>query len=109
AKEVLQAQLPTIAKMDILYFLLQPWTSLIGSVITILSWILMGIFLYSYDFQFFTISTQWVWNIISFLLWILLVFGPGLFWGIRHYQFTNKDSSQSCSFWQCILAGLSMP
>ncbi|QDZ77533.1 hypothetical protein, partial [Bacillus cereus] len=26
-----------------------------------------------------------------------------------HYQFTNKDSSQSCSFWQCILAGLSMP
>ncbi|MGR5969626.1 glycosyltransferase family 2 protein [Bacillus paranthracis] len=109
AKEVLQAQLPTIAKMDILYFLLQPWTSLIGSVITILSWILMGIFLYSYNFQFFTTSTQWVWNIISLLLWVLLVFGPGLFWGIRHYQFTNKDSSQSCSFWKCILAGLSMP
>lgn len=108
-KEVLQAKLPTLAKLDIVYFLLQPWTSLIGSVIMILSWILMGIFLYSYDFQFFTTSTQWVWNITSLLLWILLVFGPGLFLGIRHYQFTKEEPSQRCSFWQCVLAGLSMP
>ncbi|PHG57740.1 glycosyltransferase family 2 protein [Bacillus toyonensis] len=108
-KEVLQANIPVIAKLDILYFLLQPWTSLVGSLIMIVSWGLIGIFLYSYDFQFFFVSTQWIWNIGALFLWILLVFGPGLFWGIRHYQFTKKEAMHPCSLWQCILAGLSMP
>ncbi|PEF61130.1 glycosyltransferase family 2 protein [Bacillus cereus] len=108
-KEVSQAKIPLLAKLDIFYFLLQPWISLIGSLIMILSWVLMGIFLYSYDFQFFTTPTQWIWNVISLSLWILLVFGPGVFWGIRHYQFTKEESSQSYSFWQCILVGLSTP
>ena len=108
-KEVLQAKIPTLAKLDILYFLLQPWTSLIGSLIMILSWGLIGMFLYSYDFQLFTAPTQWIWNIIVLFIWLCLIFGPGLFWGLRHYHFTKNNATQSCSFWQCAVAGLTMP
>ncbi|MBG9613499.1 glycosyltransferase family 2 protein [Bacillus cereus] len=108
-REVFQAKMPFHAKIDIFYFLLQPWTSLIGSLIMVLSWGLIGTLVYSYDFQFFIASKQWIWNVIALCLWGFLVFGPGLFWGIRHYQFTKKEPTQSCTIGQCTLAGLSMP
>ncbi|MEK4418404.1 glycosyltransferase family 2 protein [Bacillus sp. FSL K6-0268] len=108
-REVSQAKIPFLAKIDILYFLLQPWTSLIGSLIMVLSWGLIGMFLYSYDFQFFIESKQWIWNVSALCLWGFLVFGPGLFWGIRYYQVTKKEAANSCTFGQCALAGVSMP
>jgi len=108
-KEIIQVDLPLPAKLDLFYFLLQPWTSIIGSLVMILSWISLGVFLYSYDFQFFTASNHWIWNVSSVLLWIFLVFSPGLFWGIRYYQFTKGQSIHACSLSKCILAGLSMP
>ncbi|TKH18974.1 glycosyltransferase family 2 protein [Bacillus wiedmannii] len=109
SKEILQADLSLLAKFDIFYFLLQPWMTLIGSLVMILSWIYLGVFFYNYEFQFFMDSKHRLQNISAVFIWIILVFGPGLFWGIRHYQFTRKLSLHMCSWSQCILAGLSMP
>ncbi|MED3469996.1 glycosyltransferase [Bacillus thuringiensis] len=108
-KEILNSDISIFAKIDLCYFLLQPWTSLVGSFVMIISWIYLGVFLYSYDFRLFTDSNQWLWNISSLILWMLLVFSPGVLWGIRYYRNTQQEEQDPCSFKQCILVGISMP
>ncbi|MBC1335601.1 glycosyltransferase family 2 protein [Listeria booriae] len=105
-KEINHSKLSNISKMDLYYFLAQPWINLLGSLIMVFSWVFMALFFHQIQISS-AISNTWEnWSAIAFLL--LLIFSPGLTWCMYHYS-VSKNDIDSTSFWRCIVAGLVMP
>ncbi|MBC6306164.1 glycosyltransferase family 2 protein [Listeria booriae] len=98
--------LSSASKLDIYYFLAQPWINLLGSIIMIISWGLMLIFFRSVDWGAGFTNTLQDWGAI--LVIVGLIFGPGLIWCIYHYELGRKDKD-GISFFHCMGAGLFMP
>ncbi|EUJ42731.1 glycosyltransferase family 2 protein [Listeria riparia] len=98
--------LSSASKLDIYYFLAQPWINLLGSIIMIISWGLMLLFFRSVDWGAGFTNTLQDWGAI--LVIIGLIFGPGLIWCIYHYELGRKDKD-GISFFHCMGAGLFMP
>ncbi|WP_137657309.1 glycosyltransferase family 2 protein [Listeria newyorkensis] len=105
-KEIRESQLSNISKLDLFYFLAQPWINLLGSLIMLLSWLLTLLFFHQIQLATSFENTWQNWGSIGFLF--LLIFSPGLAWCLYHYSVTQKDSDRT-SFWRCILAGFVMP
>lgn len=104
-KTILNASIPKGAKVDLLYFLSQPWINLLGSIITAISWIFIGLYLWQTGFTLFLEQTSLLSNFVSIMIWLNLIFGPALMWSIIHYYSINKEES----FIKCLGAGIFMP
>ncbi len=90
------ANISKLAKVDLFYYLLQPWIALLSSCVIFIGLLLLGhAFL---DFQ--TASTM---NQTKLFFYISMAFLPGLTWGLLHY--TNIRQS----FFRCFIYGLLFP
>ena len=97
------------AKLDIYYFLAQPFINLIGSIIFLISWIWI-------TFSFILLiksciegDSSWVSIILYLGLLILITSLPGFVFTIRHYFNTNHIRAQkSNTFIECFFAGFAM-
>jgi len=105
-KPLIQSSLSKGAKLDIMYFLAQPWMNLTGSMLMFLSWIfLTNKLLFTSDFQFLMSNNPTWMNATSILIWLLLIYGPSLTWSLIHYSMINKEEP----LWKCLGAGLLLP
>lgn len=104
-KSILDSHLTKGAKMDLLYFLAQPWLNLAGSVITLVSWVLIITYLIQSKFQLFLNGTSTISDVTSILIWLNIMFGPAIMWSILHYMAIKKEET----FVKCIGIGLCMP
>ncbi|WP_239256831.1 glycosyltransferase family 2 protein [Listeria ilorinensis] len=105
-KEINNAKhLSLVGKIDLYYFLAQPWLSLITSINCLLCWLITIILLFHLDFQsFFNVET----NILPMVILIFLVILPGSVWTIN-YCIACKKSHESYSIKNCFLAIIFYP
>jgi 1,2-diacylglycerol 3-beta-glucosyltransferase len=107
AKDIFQSHLPATAKLDLYYFLSQPWLNMLGTLLQFaaclvlmeiftsgsLLYVISKISLLSYTFQL--------------IVWVLLMFSPGFIW-VWLYQNEFNDGSPKRS-WQFVSVSLFFP
>lgn len=95
-RDIWNANISNLAKIDLIYYLLQPWLSLLSSCVIIIGFLLLGnIFL---DFTITSTS-----NKAKLFFYISIALLPGLTWGLLHYKNIRQ------SFFRCFLCGLLFP
>ncbi|MBC2159787.1 glycosyltransferase [Listeria booriae] len=106
-REITKSQkLNGTSKLDIYYFLAQPWINLLGSLIMVISWLMIVIFFKAINWQQ-GIDTSME-NSIAMLIIVSLIFGPGFVWCMYYYG-QSKREENATSFFRALLAGLCMP
>lgn len=106
-REIVKSEkLQGISKLDIYYFLAQPWINLLGSLIMVFSWFMILFFFQAIDWQAgFNNSLE---NSGAILIILALIFGPGLVWCIYYYEQSKQDANGT-SLFRAILASICMP
>ncbi|MDO0875947.1 glycosyltransferase [Carnobacterium divergens] len=97
------------AKLDIYYFLAQPFINLIGSIIFFMSWVWITISFIQVIKLCIEGTSSWISLFLYLGLLILITSLPGFVFTIRHYFNTNHIRAQKGNtFIECFFAGFAM-
>lgn len=97
------------AKLDIYYFLAQPFINLIGSIIFLISWMWITLSFIGLIKACINGSSNWISLFLYLGLLILITSLPGFVFTIRHYfNTTHIRAQKGNTFIECFFAGFAM-
>ncbi|PEA01033.1 glycosyltransferase family 2 protein [Bacillus cereus] len=95
-RNIWNASISKLAKIDLFYYILQPWITLLSSCVIFIGLLLLG-------YAFFDFETTSTINQAKLFFYTSMIFLPGLTWGLLHYINIRK------LFFRCLFYGMLFP
>lgn len=104
-KEIINSKIEKLAKVDLIYFLFQPWINLLNGIIFFTTILIDINIIIKYHIMFNNFSYR---DIILLIICILILFGNGLVWGVFHIL-NYKKNGEKLSIIKTMIGGIIFP